>query len=906
MIGRLRKLINLAILGILILLFAGASLAKAEELVENKQLTHRLYGQDRYETAAVSALEAYEQVDRVILARGDKLFDALAGSVLAGVLDAPILLTMPDELHEKTSEVITDLGAQEIVILGGDAAVSPVVAEELANQKVEVTRIKGSNRYETAAAVAKQVEKKLGPSFGNQAFIVSGSDVPDAMVVGPYAAANGKPILLAQKDYIPEGTAAALDKLGIDKITVIGGPAAVGENIKNDLNAERIYGADRYETSIEVAKAYFNEPGKVIIASGNNNNIVDALAGSYLGAKLNAPILYSYKEHLPSVVNEHLKSIMTESTSAYILGGSEALSQVLQADISNTLLLQGKAQVLGRVLPIIDAEVAIYDLEGNLVYQSEKAATGEFGSFRIDVKDLPSDFRIVVKGGKYRGENFADKLMADYRDFDPARDNVYVNAATTMLSAYLDANPGTTLDEGTAAVKKFLEIPEWLSIGGGLQRSGEYFSYELFMSEAEQNGGVNQYIDQLLAKMPDTRHFRPDEPPLKSVTGFIASNLAKGAVSYVGGELMGWGLSKVGVSFGEEDYTQEQLAKIMDGMHEMQGQLSEIEGRLDRMDQKLDAIIDRLEEMRRQELRSRYKILRGQTSKLESQINEINTDLINFIVNPPKNLEDNREALLERIQDNIIGNDTVLHSNLMETLGLWGKITYENKYITPKDYEAIEAHFEYYHQLQEIFLLLQVEYYHYMLGEGDESVERRIERHFERIKAQEKLLKKAIPENIIFGTKNDIMFYVKPDILFGGYKYLMPPSYVGGYHGHIDEIVQDLNESKHLGYDDWRYLENINDMEGLMPGIRDVCFEDYTLMEYFTDRGWPMPKGYQYRFGAAHGLDGRPQSCIVSERNPDTGAVTFKITGLPDYMRAYFFIFRIMDSSEAQKYYYIE
>jgi len=903
---RLRKPMTLVILCIIVLLFAGASFVKAEELEENKQLTKRLSGQDRYETAAVSALEAYDQVDRVILARGDQLFDALTGSVLAGALDAPILLTMPDKLHEKTSEAITVLGAEEVVILGGDGAVSPVVAEEVADLEIGVKRIAGSDRYETAAVVAGQVEEELGNSFGNQAFIVSGGDIPDAMAVGPYAAANGKPILLVQKDSIPEGTAAAIDELGIDKMTVIGGPAIVGENVKNVLNVERVYGADRYETSVEIAKTYFDAPDKVIIASGNNNNIVDALTGSYLGAKLNAPILYSYREHLPPVVKEHLKGIMTESTGAYVLGGTGALSKVLQADISNTLLLQGKSQVLGRVFvgePITDAEVAIYDLKGDLVYQSEKAVTGEFGSFRIAVKDLPSDFRIVVEGGKYLGENFADKLMADYRDFDPSKDILYVNAATTMVSAYLDANPDTTLDEGTAAVKELLEIPEWLSIGGGLQLSGEYFSYGLFMNEADAHGGVNRYIEQLLAMKPDTHHFRPEEPLLKSPAGSIASNLGKGAVSYVGGELMGWGLSKIGVSFGEDDYTEEQLEKILEGMHEMQAQLSGIEGRLDRMDQKLDEIIDRLEEMRRQELRSRYKILRGQTSELESQINAINRDLIHFIVNPPENLEENRQALLGRIEDNIIGNDTVLHDNLInDTLELWGEITYENEYITPADYEAIEAHFDYYHQLQEIFLLLQVEYYHYMLGEGDESIEERIDEHFERIEKQSELLKKEIPKNIIFGTKNNLMFYVEPHTV-DGVEYLMPPVYKGERDGHIDNIVENLNKSKHLGYDDWEFMTGPSCTFRIMTD-NDADFEDYTYMDYFTDRGWPMPEYYPLRVGIANGLVGEPQSCIVSLRCSNLPALQPRREGLPDSTEAHFFIFRTMDSSEAQKYYY--
>src|SRR5690606_27421362 len=65
---------------------------------------------------------------------------------------------------------------------------------------------------------------------------------------------------------------------------------------------DRIHGDDRYETSIEVSKAGWGKgsTSHVIIAIGTN--YPDALAGAPLAKKLNAPILLTKKDSVPSNV----------------------------------------------------------------------------------------------------------------------------------------------------------------------------------------------------------------------------------------------------------------------------------------------------------------------------------------------------------------------------------------------------------------------------------------------------------------------------------------------------------------------------------------------------------------------------------------------------------------------------
>ncbi|MFK5636072.1 MULTISPECIES: cell wall-binding repeat-containing protein [unclassified Ornithinimicrobium] len=90
------------------------------------------------------------------------------------------------------------------------------------------TRVAGSNRYETAVAIADY--------YGWDAFntttvyIASGENYPDALAVGPSTLDDG-PLLLVHQDLLPSATAAALAELQPCFIDVIGGPSAISDSV---------------------------------------------------------------------------------------------------------------------------------------------------------------------------------------------------------------------------------------------------------------------------------------------------------------------------------------------------------------------------------------------------------------------------------------------------------------------------------------------------------------------------------------------------------------------------------------------------------------------------------------------------------------------------------------------------
>ena len=90
----------------------------------------RTAGADRFATAV--ALSAGAPTGGVVLvATGSSFADALAGGPAAAAKKAPVLLVSRDELPSATRQRLVELKPQQIVVLGGPAAVSDAVVAQL-------------------------------------------------------------------------------------------------------------------------------------------------------------------------------------------------------------------------------------------------------------------------------------------------------------------------------------------------------------------------------------------------------------------------------------------------------------------------------------------------------------------------------------------------------------------------------------------------------------------------------------------------------------------------------------------------------------------------------------------------------------------------------------------------------
>ena len=210
-------------------------------------------------TAELSGTYVSEDAPRAYIARADDYADALAGSPLAAADGAPILFVEGDTVSEAVLAELARIAPDEVVILGGIAAVSEAAEEQIAQAGHTTRRLAGDNRFETAIEVAGELDASTGgPST---LYFVEGENAddargwPDAINAATIAGLDGSPILPVNAERLPEEIAAYIAANPDAPRVIVGGTAAVTEEVESAIAGEegevsRIAGDTRVTTSV--------------------------------------------------------------------------------------------------------------------------------------------------------------------------------------------------------------------------------------------------------------------------------------------------------------------------------------------------------------------------------------------------------------------------------------------------------------------------------------------------------------------------------------------------------------------------------------------------------------------------------------------------------------------------------
>jgi putative cell wall-binding protein len=208
------------------------SAAIAAELQEYTDGTvTRIAGHDRYETAARVALSAFAApVPEALVATGQGFADALAGGGAGATTGSPVLLVDPDTVPPSTAQALRELQPRTIAVLGGTSAVSDNVLEQLeAYATGGVARLAGRDRFDTAA----RISRRFWRGTADTVYLATGMNFPDALAGVPAAARDQAPLLLTQRDCMPEVTREEVRRLDPSQVVVLGGESAVGRDSAN-------------------------------------------------------------------------------------------------------------------------------------------------------------------------------------------------------------------------------------------------------------------------------------------------------------------------------------------------------------------------------------------------------------------------------------------------------------------------------------------------------------------------------------------------------------------------------------------------------------------------------------------------------------------------------------------------
>ena len=304
----------------------------------------RIYGGSRFETAYAIADKLKEvlgvdQFDGAVLSTGAKFPDALAGGYLANIHNVPILLISDARKAEVEKYIKKNVKAgKTIYVLGGANTVSDACLAGL-KKDYKIKRLAGNDRYLTNLEILKEVDVKPGQPV----LVATGKNYADALS----ASAVPMPILLVGSKLTPDQTK-YLDGLKGSEFFILGAEAAVSKDVENGLKkygkVRRIAGSNRYATSVEVAKFFYQFPSGISVTYGQN--FPDGLCGGVLACRLGCPLIlannpataytpgaaYAKENKLSSGLIYGSSSLITDDTALKMFFGAKRVTEYTHKD----------------------------------------------------------------------------------------------------------------------------------------------------------------------------------------------------------------------------------------------------------------------------------------------------------------------------------------------------------------------------------------------------------------------------------------------------------------------------------------------------------------------------------------------------------------------------------------------
>lgn len=286
-----------------------------------------------------------------VIARDDRFPDSLAGSPLSA--EGPLLFTSTEGLSAAVRlelERALPPGAT-VYLLGGANALSPEVADAVADAGFEPVRLAGADRVETALVIADEVRRLHGDTgtvaiaraWGAAADPDGPAGWVDSVTGGAWATNMGVPVLVTPTQGLPDSVVAWLEADGPTSTVVLGGEAALSPAVADAVpGAVRIWGEDRATTAGSIAERLWGAAatgagrGFVVIDGWSRDGWRDGLAAAGLAADADAPVLLASGSapDQPEATRRAISTCTTSSVDLVLVGAtlSDATAEALTAD----------------------------------------------------------------------------------------------------------------------------------------------------------------------------------------------------------------------------------------------------------------------------------------------------------------------------------------------------------------------------------------------------------------------------------------------------------------------------------------------------------------------------------------------------------------------------------------------
>jgi putative cell wall-binding protein len=218
------------------------------------------------------------------------------------------------------------------IVAGTLAAAGPAVAQPAADS-ADVIRVAGDNRIETAVRASQaffygEGEEGEDDFFADAVVLARADSFADAAAGGPLAYAKGGPLLLTPSNGLHPDVAAEIERIlpnGNETVYLLGGTKSLSAGVESAVKqlgykTVRLGGADRYETSVLIAKEIGtgdDAPELLMLATGLN--FPDALTAGAAAGAYGGAVLLTAGNVLPKSVRDYL--ISRDDAEVFTVGG---------------------------------------------------------------------------------------------------------------------------------------------------------------------------------------------------------------------------------------------------------------------------------------------------------------------------------------------------------------------------------------------------------------------------------------------------------------------------------------------------------------------------------------------------------------------------------------------------------
>jgi fibronectin type 3 domain-containing protein/putative cell wall-binding protein len=295
------------------------------------QLTSdRLAGDDRYQTSKQISESGWTSSYYAVIVSGENYPDALCSAPLAYKYNAPILLTSYAGLDSQTRDELQRLGVKSVFLIGGTRVISANTEQALLNMGITVTRIAGTDRYDTSLRIAQAI------GASDEAVVANGDSFADALSVAPIAAITSMPILLTPANSI-SGSLLSYLQNQVQVVYVLGGTGAISDAVYNRLpSPQRISGTNRYETNINIVKKFSSQLNLNTCYLATGQTFPDALAGSALASLKKSPIILVSGSSLDATTLSFIQERTGTINRVIVFGGTGVVPNSVLNNIAAT------------------------------------------------------------------------------------------------------------------------------------------------------------------------------------------------------------------------------------------------------------------------------------------------------------------------------------------------------------------------------------------------------------------------------------------------------------------------------------------------------------------------------------------------------------------------------------------